>query len=289
MPLSEVPDVLTRHFQVGPDQALELEIDSAGALETVGQLPDVVNYRLVVAATPPEPEVAPPLGGFLTPPPLPALEGFKPLADGEQPFVISVSAVANGHASFTRRAYNVKESATLAEVEALIRTERGIDDQPLAFFVTDVTTGVDVYQPDTLVIGDVGISDRRPLTLRPPEPGEVPSAAEAVSPLEEVGVMVSTLRPTAKPPKAFNFVVPQRKNEEFQIELLAGATVLDARKAVAQRCGVQYDDIGLLFLGKLLKDEFILERMRIGEKVITVTVNDKRTVILKTRLTVIRR
>jgi hypothetical protein len=219
----------------------------------------------------------------------PYVEAAVPLGEGEKAYMIAVSYMSGGQPSMSRRSYNIKESATLAEVEAMIRKERGIDDQPLAFFLTDATTAVDHHQPETVVIGDIGISDKRPLTLRTPEPGEIPSDEVAVSPLEEVGVTVSMMKPVARPPQKFNFIVPQRAGETYQIELPAGATVLHARQAVARKCGVQYDDIGLVFLGKVLKDEFILERMRIGEKVITVSVNDQRTVILKTRLTVIKR
>jgi hypothetical protein len=271
---------------------VELDVDPQfSSLEQFVEVP----YRLVPIAAPGEAPGEAELGsavpseGFLEPLRCSFLEASRPLEPGEKSFLISVSHLVDGQPSFSRRAYTAKDSATLAEVDAIVRKEKGIDEQPLAWFVTDVTTGIDQYQPDTVVIGEIGVSDKRPLTLRTPEPGEVPSDTEPVSRLEEAGVMISVMRPVAKPPKVYNFVVPQRHNEEFQLELPAGATVLIARQAVARQCGVQYDDIGLVFLGKIMKDEFILERMRIGDKVITVSVNDKRTVILKTRLTVIKR
>jgi hypothetical protein len=69
----------------------------------------------------------------------------------------------------------------------------------------------------------------------------------------------------------------------FQLRFTRGQTVLDARKAIQSRFNVEeLADIGLLFGGKALRDAFVLDRLRIGTKQITVTIRDRRSVLLVT-------
>jgi hypothetical protein len=69
----------------------------------------------------------------------------------------------------------------------------------------------------------------------------------------------------------------------FRLSFARGQTVLDARKAVQTRFDIEeLADIGLLFGGKALRDNFVLDRLRVGTKQLTVTIRDRRPILLLT-------
>jgi hypothetical protein len=61
---------------------------------------------------------------------------------------------------------------------------------------------------------------------------------------------------------------------ELRMSFPPGATIRDAKVRIAGRCDVPPGDVTLLFSGKLLKDGFILNRLRIGDQKITVRLPD---------------
>jgi hypothetical protein len=291
LPLDLAQQALAAKLGVDPDT---INLIVTGEPASVGVIPGgTIDFHQTVSNEGPEDSAA------LAPSSAPGSEVFDPsmvasilrsqqLESGlMQKYEISlVARLQTGVVSVSKGSYEFLSTATLDDVEKEIRKVRKVDErETLAFFITDLATGDDFYQAGSLPIGELVRPPKSVLSLRPPEPGEVP-VSMGVSPaadLDAMDITVSSVRPVQQPPKTYRFVIPVQK-KEFELELPVGATVRDARAAVGQKCHSSLDDITLLFLGKTLKDQFVLDRMRIGNKQITVSVKDARTVILKTVL-----
>jgi hypothetical protein len=79
----------------------------------------------------------------------------------------------------------------------------------------------------------------------------------------------------------YRFDIPERGVRTFYFE--ATAKVGDARRRIAQEYQLPSEDlVTLIFIGKALKDTFLLNRLRIGEGVITVCIRDNQAVLLLT-------
>jgi hypothetical protein len=80
---------------------------------------------------------------------------------------------------------------------------------------------------------------------------------------------------------AYQFVCDSDK-AEFQLRFPVGTKVSVARSAVATRFGRSADEVSLFFLGKALKDGFVMDRLRLGGSKITVYLPDLEPVLLAT-------
>jgi len=82
----------------------------------------------------------------------------------------------------------------------------------------------------------------------------------------------------------YRFTVPTRGIEELTLYFAAGATVLDAKKIIAEHFGssTAATDVTLLFSSKALRDGFVLDRLRIGNGIITVYPKETAEVLIVT-------
>jgi hypothetical protein len=114
------------------------------------------------------------------------------------------------------------------------------------------------------------------------------SVTEPELPQEQRGAVVNigggSVRMSAAPIDAVDyFFIVADSEEAFPLRFTRGQKVLDARKAIQNRFSIaELADIELLFGGKALRDAFVLDRLRIGTKQITVTIRDRRSVLLLT-------
>jgi hypothetical protein len=69
-------------------------------------------------------------------------------------------------------------------------------------------------------------------------------------------------------------------DEIFHIRFSPGSSVGDARKAVAERFKTQPEAVALHFMGRVLRDGFALDRLRLGTSHISVYVTSDREILL---------
>jgi hypothetical protein len=81
----------------------------------------------------------------------------------------------------------------------------------------------------------------------------------------------------------YNFV-QVGSNKKFQLGLRADATVLVAREQVGKKLDADPDDVILTLGGRPLLDHWVLNRLKIGEKVIAVEVEDRRELLMTTAM-----
>jgi hypothetical protein len=74
----------------------------------------------------------------------------------------------------------------------------------------------------------------------------------------------------------------EERGDQFVIAFARGKTVKDARVEVGKRYGVEFGNVNLLFNGKVMKDAFLLDRLRIGKQKLNVHLKDMASVRLVT-------
>jgi hypothetical protein len=97
---------------------------------------------------------------------------------------------------------------------------------------------------------------------------------------------INSVRATAHPPPAgrpYRFSIPQRGIDETIFYFMDGQPLAAVKVKIAQEFklpGPEY--VTLLFLGKQLKDTFKIERLRLGDKPITVSLRDVSEILIVT-------
>jgi hypothetical protein len=70
-------------------------------------------------------------------------------------------------------------------------------------------------------------------------------------------------------------------DREFKLGFAPGQTVLDAKKKIVETYSVDsVEDVTLLFAGKVLRDGFVLDRLRIGTQWVVVHIRDTMKLLL---------
>jgi hypothetical protein len=188
--------------------------------------------------------------------------------------------------------YELLPTATLTEIEPRMQQRYDLGDLELDFYLWDAATDDQEMIPKSTVIGSLDIGDRaliaRPATITataPPagaaaEPGTEAEAdvAELQSRFDALHVTVGSSA-SANPAYAFSCDNP---SDEFTLRLPIGAKVGDARVEVAKRYGKPLEAISFQFMGKTLRDAFVMDRLRLGTAKIFVHILDDSDVILLT-------
>jgi hypothetical protein len=175
-------------------------------------------------------------------------------------------------------------TATLQEVEPDVVKRFELEGIDLEFVLSNFFMDEMEVLAKTVTLGSLDLKNK---ILVVQQKGTAAEAAAANDDQDEDGgggaalhVTVSTVKPAGM--VLYKFVAGQYE-QEYSIAFPPGKTVLDARKAVAARYeGRTAADITLLFLGKALRDSFVLDRLRIGNGRITVYVRDVEAILIVT-------
>jgi hypothetical protein len=180
-------------------------------------------------------------------------------------------------------------TATIRDAEAEVVKRFELEGIELEFALSDLFTDEAHLVPKATALGGLDL-DKYMLIAQ--QQGTAASAVadgdddqEDVGPsLQSLHVTVGAAKPSAEETVSYKFVVAQYE-QEYSIAFPPGKTVLDARKAVAEKYeGKTTADITLLFMGKALRDGFVLDRLRIGNGRITVHVRDVESILITTAL-----
>jgi hypothetical protein len=125
------------------------------------------------------------------------------------------------------------------------------------------------------------------IALTPPEigPADLQSAAGGDEEAPDESRLLQSMKMTVGTGNldllAYAFVCDSPK-AEFSLRFARGSKVADARSAVARRLERAAEDVSLFFMGKALKEGFVIDRLRLGHSKITVYVRDLEPVFLGT-------
>jgi hypothetical protein len=185
-------------------------------------------------------------------------------------------------------------TATLAEAEIVVKQRWKLEDLELEFALFDLDTDEMTFISKETEIGSIDHAVNS-LTVRPAQiVSAIPDVRSAA--LESCGVcrgeaevpeeallqsIQITVRTVNRDLPAYRFVCDLDKSE-FEMRFPAGAKVADARLAIAHRFARASDEVLLFFMGKALKDGFVMDRLRLGESQITVYLPSLDAIILAT-------
>jgi hypothetical protein len=185
----------------------------------------------------------------------------------------------------------VVKDATVADVEPDVRKKWGLDGIDIEFSVMNNTVGSDRRIPNSKKVSEIDF-ERCELAVRragsPDDYGDEGASGEPAQDVEHSSIHETV--PRVLPPPAtvgsqveINFRVPQRGDDfVFPLWFPKGQTVKDARKRVADHLEVTIDAITLLFAGKSFRDQFVLDRLRVGRQPVIVYVRETAEIILVT-------
>jgi hypothetical protein len=176
-------------------------------------------------------------------------------------------------------------TATLAEVEPVLRERWKLEDLELEFALLDLETGEMAFVSKATPIGTIDhvtfSLSIRPAEIAPADPGVGPADLEsaplgdAAAPDEErlQQSMKMTVGSVSRDLPAYQFVCASNK-AEFTLRFPPAATVADARAALALRFGRSPGEVSLVGRGKPLRDQFVMDRLRLGDGKIKVLLSD---------------
>jgi hypothetical protein len=193
-----------------------------------------------------------------------------------------------------KSAYELPPTATIADAETRMRQRYELGDLELDFYVWDAATDDQELIPKSTVIGNLDMGGRtliaRPATSLaavPPAASELELEPEVKAPgaeteqrtaLEVLHVTCGSVAQT-NPGYAFSRDDPP---DQFTLYLPPGAKVGDARARVGERYTKPPEAITFQFMGKTLRDAFVMDRLRLGTAKINVHVQDDSAVVLLT-------
>jgi hypothetical protein len=167
-------------------------------------------------------------------------------------------------------------TALLAAVEADLRGKGFVAPKHAVAFVMDGAASSAL--PKTARIGDLDLRNRCLCAL-------IGEDAESAGP--DLAALAATVQAALSGERVqFGFVLPAQGRErkrEFELPFAPSQTVRDVKIAVLGHLGRSEDDaIDLLFAGKALRDEFVLERLRIGSCRIVVFLTSNQKLFIPT-------
>jgi hypothetical protein len=177
-----------------------------------------------------------------------------------------------------RGTYELAPSARLAEVEARMQQKYELGDLELDFYLWDAETEDQELIPKSTAVGSIAVGSRALIARPSVNVAPAPPVEEQQSPVEALHVTCGSSA-ASSPGYAFACDDPR---DEFVLNLPVGAKVGDARAVVAKRFGKPLEAISFQFMGKPLKDAFVMERLRLGTAKINVHVLDDSAVVLLT-------
>jgi hypothetical protein len=187
--------------------------------------------------------------------------------------------------------FSVANHATVGDVESDVRKKWGLDEIDIEFSVMNNSVGSDRRIQNSKKISEINFEKCVLAVRRAGSPDDYGDEGPVGEPADEVEhTLIHQTVPRVLPPPevsanetTINFKVPQRGDDcVFPLGFPKGQTVKDARRRVAEVLGVTIDAITLLFAGKSFRDQFVLERLRVGKQPVIVYVRDTAEIILVT-------
>jgi hypothetical protein len=188
--------------------------------------------------------------------------------------------------------FKIDATKTLADLLPHVVARFGVQDLAVEFVSGDLYEENWSFLPLTTPIAEVPDKSalevlclREASAITPDAPGADPMAGL-------YSTLATTVAPSApaaqdgveaepEPGIPYRFDIPDRGVRTFRFD--ATAKVANARKRIAQEYSLPSEDaVTLIFIGKALKDTFLLNRLRIGDGVITVCIRDDQAVLLLT-------
>jgi hypothetical protein len=181
-----------------------------------------------------------------------------------EPFVISLFRAVVPR----RGTYDLAPSATLAEVEVRMQQRYKLGDLELAFYLWDAATDDQELIPKSTAVGSIDVGSRAPIAR--PSANVARAMDKQQSRFEALHASCGSSA-ASSPGYAFACDNPP---DAFVLKLAVSAKVEDARVEVAKRFKRPPEAIALHFMGKALKDAFVMERLRLGTATINVHLLD---------------
>jgi hypothetical protein len=172
-------------------------------------------------------------------------------------------------------------TATLAEAEPAVRAKWDLEGMELEFGLHDIATDeitivVKSTQIESLDLKTLSLIVRQAVT---PDDTSAPPPADGAA----EGALLRSLHVTvgSAPPGLLTYTFfCEDRSEEFQLKFPPGTKVKEAREALGTRFEVPTEAVALHFMGKALRDGFMMERLRIGDTKIQIYLKDNRPVVL---------
>jgi hypothetical protein len=183
-------------------------------------------------------------------------------------------------------------TATLTEAEVVLRERWKLEDLDLEFALFDLETDEMAFVSKDTAIGSIDHGSHS-LVVRPAQiasvgvesgfggGGEAAAGGEPPAEARLLQSMHMTVGTVNRDVPAYQFVCDSTK-AEFTLRFAVGTKVGAARSAVAARFDRRPDEVSLFFMGKALKDGFVMDRLRLGSSKITVYLPDVDPVVLLT-------
>jgi hypothetical protein len=185
----------------------------------------------------------------------------------------------------------VANDATVGDVKPDVEKTWRLDGIDIEFSVINNEVGSDRRIPNSKKVSEIDF-EKCDLAVRwagsPDDYGDESAAGEPADEVEHGSIHETVPRLLAPPAVAagevtIKFKVPQRGDDcVFDLGFPKGQTVKDARKKVADYLGVTLDAVALLFAGKSFRDQFVLDRLRVGKQPVIVYVRETAEIMLVT-------
>jgi hypothetical protein len=178
--------------------------------------------------------------------------------------------------------YQLAPTATLEEVEVALMKRFDLGDLELEFGLLDIESDETTIIPKSTVIGQLDLK-KFSLIARPSETFECSPVSSSVnesgdrpaceSDADGGGMLQSiclTVGGAASSSKVYEFFCDSL-HQALHLRLPPGATVKQAKEAVASQYGKPPEAVFLHFLGNELRDHITMERLRLGTAKVTVS------------------
>jgi hypothetical protein len=191
--------------------------------------------------------------------------------------------------------YELSPTATLAEAEVMVKQRFNLGALELEFGLCDIATDDTSIVEKSRMISSLDLS-HFVLVVRPSQTFAVPldrssgdhdggSSGASRNRADASGSLIESLHITCgsvlSTDPAYVFVCEQR-SEEFRLHFPIGSKVADARETIGRHYRTPSNSVSLHFLGKALRDGFVMDRLCLGESKINVFLQDDTEVVLVT-------
>jgi hypothetical protein len=180
--------------------------------------------------------------------------------------------------------FQVPPSTPLAEVVPEIRRRWSLGDLALEFTLMD-PNGLYAHVPMTEQIGNIDHGVYSLMLREADHPAMdaslIASMGADVVPSDAPFVVKDDPEPTEPDTTKLLFRIEQRNNAEVRLVFNNKSVVGEVRQRIGEIVGVAAEAITLLFMGKALKDKFLIVRLRgTGDQGITVYIKEQTEILL---------
>jgi hypothetical protein len=181
-------------------------------------------------------------------------------------------------------ALSLPPDATIADAEVTVRSRVNLGDLQLEFALMETATESIATLAKSTPVASLDLSHLT-LVARPAgacsyeNSGKVHDAPEPSFPAR------SALPLNGRSGWAHSIACSfhcDQPSDDFQLSFSSGATIGEAREEIAQRYGKSAPDVELYFMGKALRDGFLLSRLKIEHSGITIRLADDSEILVLT-------